>query len=129
MPQDPEDLLADWQWRVQRQTEATHDLSRRMQQVSGSAESRDGDVVVTVDHAGGLSSLTLTDEAMRLAPQELAQLIMATSRRAQARLSEEMGELVKGMFGSDSDTTSFITGTYADQFPAQPSDPREERDW
>ncbi|GGN97025.1 hypothetical protein GCM10010112_88860 [Actinoplanes lobatus] len=127
MPQDPEDLLADWQWRVQRQTETTHELSRRMQQVSASAESRDGGVAVTVDHAGGLSGLTLTDDAMRLAPDELARLIMATARRAQARLSDEMAELVKGIFGSDSATTSFIAGTYADQFPAQPSDHHEER--
>ncbi|GGN17712.1 broad specificity phosphatase PhoE [Actinoplanes campanulatus] len=127
MPQDPEELLADWQWRVQRQTETTQELSRRMQQVTASAESRDGDVAVTVDHAGGLSGLTLTDEAMRLAPDDLARLIMATSRRAQSRLSDEMADLVKGMFGADSATTSFVAGTYADRFPAQPSDGHEGR--
>ncbi|GAA4957279.1 YbaB/EbfC family nucleoid-associated protein [Actinoplanes utahensis] len=127
MPQDPDDLLIDWQQRVGQQTEASRELSHRMQQVNGSAESPDGDVVVTVDHAGGLSSLTLADEAMRLYPEELAELIMATNRRAQSRLSEEMGELVKGMFGSDSATTSFIAGTYAEQFPASEDDEREGR--
>ncbi|MDI6100954.1 hypothetical protein QLQ12_20275, partial [Actinoplanes sp. NEAU-A12] len=65
MPQDPEDLLADWQWRVQQQTETTLELTRRMKQIDATAESPDGDVTVTVDHAGGLNALTLTDDAMR----------------------------------------------------------------
>jgi hypothetical protein len=40
MPQDPQDLLADWQWRVQQQTEATLDLSRRMEQVTATGPRR-----------------------------------------------------------------------------------------
>lgn len=127
MPQDPEDLLADWRWRIQQQTESTLELSSRMRQVDATAASPGGDVTVTVDHSGGLSALTLTDEAMRLYPDELAQLIMDTARRAQSRLAENMAELVAGIYGSDSATTSFIADTYAEQFPASSPDDRRER--
>lgn len=127
MPQDPEDLLADWRRRIQRQTESTLELSRRMRQVDATAQSPHGDVTVTVDHAGGLSDLTLTDEAMRLAPDELAHLILATARQAQTHLAEDMTELVRSVYGADSATTSFIADTYAEQFPAPPPDDRRER--
>jgi broad specificity phosphatase PhoE len=127
MPQDPEDLLADWQWRVQRQTEATLDLSRRMEQVTATAESTDRDVTVTVDHAGGLTALTLTDGAMRLYPDELANLILTTTRRAQSRLAENMSDLVQSIYGWDSATTAFIADTYTKQFPGQTDNDQEGR--
>lgn len=128
MPQDPEDLLADWQWRVQQQTEAALDLSRRMEQVTATAESAHRDVTVTVDHAGGLTALTLTDEATRLHPDDLANLILATTRQAQSRLAETMSDLVRGIYGWDSATTAFIADTYTSQFPARRDDDHEGRD-
>ncbi|MFC4065242.1 hypothetical protein [Actinoplanes subglobosus] len=63
MPQNPDDLLADWNRRVRQQTETTLELSRRMEQVDASAQSADRDVTVTVDHSGGLTALALTHEA------------------------------------------------------------------
>ncbi|MDI6103477.1 YbaB/EbfC family nucleoid-associated protein, partial [Actinoplanes sp. NEAU-A12] len=105
------------------------ELTRRMKQIDATAESPDGDVTVTVDHAGGLNALTLTDDAMRRAPEDLAHLILATTRQAQSRLAEDMSELVRGIYGADSATTSFVADAYAKQFPAPPADDRRERGW
>lgn len=124
MPLDPEDLLGDWERRVEQQTALTTELSTRLQEIRASAESPDGDAVVTVDQSGGLAELRLSERAMRLSPTELAQVILATSRLAQARLAQQVADLVGGLYGPDSDTAAFIGGTYASQFP-EPDDDEE----
>ncbi|SFF31237.1 YbaB/EbfC DNA-binding family protein [Actinoplanes philippinensis] len=128
MPQDPEDLLADWQWRVQQRTEATLELSRRMERVDATARSADRDVTVTVDHSGGMTALALTEEALRRPPGELADLILATTRQAQSRLAENMSDLVQNLYGWDSPTTAFIADAYTKQFSTRPDDDRQGRD-
>lgn len=117
MPLDPEDLLVGWQQRAGREAEASLELSKLMQTVTATAESTGGEAVVTVDHSGGLSDLTLNEHAMRLSPSELSKIILMASRRAQARMAEEMSALVKGLYGSDSATTAFVAGSYCKQFP------------
>jgi hypothetical protein len=104
----------------------TTELSERLQQATASAESRGGEAVVTVDHSGGLADLRLSDRAMCMTPRELAEIILATSRRAQAQLAQQVTDLVNGLYGSGSDTAAFIGGTYTAQFP-EPGDHDEER--
>jgi hypothetical protein len=104
----------------------TTELSERLQQATASAESRGGEAVVTVDHSGGLADLRLSDRAMRMTPRELAEIILATSRRAQAQLAQQVTDLVNGLYGSGSDTAAFIGRTYTAQFP-EPGDHDEER--
>jgi hypothetical protein len=58
---------------------------------------------------------------MRLSPTELGEVILATSRRAQAKLAQEVTDMVSGLYGSDSDTAAFIGGVYSEQFP-EPDD-------
>lgn len=122
MPQDPEDWIADWQQAAEHQAQVSLELSQRMREVSATAQSAGGEAVVVVDHSGGMTGLTLSGQAMRLSADELAETILATSRRAQAKLAERMAELVTGIYGSDSATATFISGTYAEQFPTPPDD-------
>ena len=117
MPLSPDDILEDWQASAQRMAEAGMELAERLRQVSAAAESTDGDVRVSVDHAGGLSGLTLADRAMRLEPEELSRLIVATSQLAQTRLAQNVADLVRRMHGADSPTTDFVAGAYAEAFP------------
>lgn len=124
---DPEDAIEDWAVRAERQTAVTAELSDRLQQARGSAESPGGEVVVTVDQSGGLADLQLTDQAMRLSTRELGELILATSRRAQANLAKEVSAIVDGLYGAGSTTAGFIGGTYSAQFP-EPDDQDEEGD-
>ena len=124
---DPEDAIEDWAVRAERQAALTAELGERLQQQRASAESTGGEVDLTVDHSGGLAGLRLTDRAMRLAPDALAEMILATSRRAQAKLAERVSEMVGSIYGAGSETASWIGGAYAEQFPEPDEDDDEER--
>jgi hypothetical protein len=120
-------LVAGWEQRVEEQAALSAELSRRMQQASATVDSDDGAAAVTVDYSGGLADLRLTERAMRLSPGELAEVILATSRRAQAKMAQEMTAVVQGMYGSGSQTASFIAGAYAEQFPEPPDEQERGR--
>ena len=124
---DPEDAIADWAARAEHHSALTAELGERLQRARASAGSPDGAIRVTVDNSGGLAELHLTEQAMRLSPAGLSEAIMATSRRAQAQLAKDVSALVSGLYGAGSQTTSFVAGTYATQFP-EPDDHDEERD-
>jgi YbaB/EbfC DNA-binding family protein len=124
---DPEDAIADWAARGESQSALTAELGERLQRARASAESRDGEVVVTVDQSGGLADLRLSELAMRLSPSDLGEIILATSRRAQAKLAQQVADVVSSLYGAGSETAAFIGKTYSEQFP-EPDDEDEERD-
>jgi hypothetical protein len=126
VPQDPEEILHDWQRRVEQQTTLTSELSRRLEENSASAESRDGEATVTVNSSGGMTGLRISERGMRLPATELASIILDTNRRAQARMARQMVEVVTRLYGAGSETASFIGGVYTGQFPQPPDG--EERD-
>ncbi|GIG89284.1 YbaB/EbfC family nucleoid-associated protein [Plantactinospora endophytica] len=126
MPGDPEGMLIDWQRRVEQQTALTTELSQRMEQNRATVESRGGEAVVTVDSSGGMAELRLDERAMRLSADELAAIILDTSRRAQAKMAQQMVDVVSSLYGASSETASFIGNAYTKQFPEPPED--EERD-
>ena len=101
---------------------ATSNLDKKS---SGLPAGRDNSA--TVDHSGGLADLRLSDRAMRLSATELAAIILHTSRQAQAAMPKQMGDMVRGLYGSDSDTAAFIANTYAEQFPEPPDEERDPR--
>ncbi|MEU4424628.1 YbaB/EbfC family nucleoid-associated protein [Actinoplanes sp. NPDC024001] len=127
MSPDPENLLGDWERRVREQTELTTELSRRMQEAEASETSPDGEVHLTVDHTGSLSGLQLTDRAMHLPADDLAHLILNSSRRAQARMAQQMAEVARTLYGSGSPTTALIADAYRSQFPAAAGEEGERR--
>lgn len=127
MPIDPEDLLVDWERRVQQQATLTSELSRRMEQNRASAESPGGETTVTVDSSGGMIALHLTEQAMRLPADELAAMILDTSQRAQATMARQMASLVSDLYGAGSETAAFIGGAYTSQFPEPPEDEEGDR--
>lgn len=127
MPLNPEDLIADWERRAEQQVMLSTELSQRMQATSATAESPGGEAVVTVDHSGGMAKLQLADRAMRLSAVELAEVILATSRSAQAKMAQQMVEVVNGTYGPGSETASFIAGAYTTQFPEPLDDEQRGR--
>ncbi|MGI5213082.1 YbaB/EbfC family nucleoid-associated protein [Plantactinospora sp. CA-290183] len=127
MPQDPEDFLVDWERRVEQQTMLTAELSERMEQNQASVESRGGEAVVTVDSSGGMIALRLSERAMRLSARELAETVLDTNKRAQAKMAQQMADLVGSLYGPGSETASFISGVYTRQFPEPPEDEEDDR--
>ncbi len=123
-----EDLLRAFEERVQQQAEHASQLSEQMKARSVTVESPGGEVRVTVDTTGGLSGLEFGSAAERLRLEGLAQLVLQTSRQAQAKLAESMSELVGQMYGPSSPTARFVSDAYAERFPtAEPDEDGERR--
>jgi DNA-binding protein YbaB len=122
MPIDADEWLRDWEQRIDDHSRKVQQLSDDIQAATVTCESRGGEVVVTVDSSGGLADLRLTDRAARLSLEDLANLIMGTSRRAQAQMAKRMHDMATGVLGADSETAGFISSVYAEKFPEQPED-------
>ncbi len=111
-----EDMLRSFELRVQEQTRHAQELSARIRGAAVTVESPGGEVRVTVDSAGGLSGLQFGSAAQRVPLERLAELVLAASRQAQAKLSGVMGDLVAQVYGRDSQTAQFVAGAYAQRF-------------
>jgi hypothetical protein len=117
-------VLRDIERRIEQQLAQAEQFRSRVEATTVTVESPGGEAIVTVNSSGGLEGLELTDEAMRLPRDELAQVILMTSRQAQVRLAERMAELAAGIYGAGSETADFISSAYAEQLPS----PAEEVD-
>lgn len=127
MTPDPEGSMGSFEARVAEQTRRALDLSVRLEAADVTVSSPGGELTVRVDSAGGLADLVFHPEADSLPRDELARLVLATSRRAQARLASQVSELVAGVYGSDSGTAAFVSDAYASRYP-QPPDGGDEED-
>jgi hypothetical protein len=74
------------------QLSAHEELRARVERLTVTARSPDGDVVITVKPPGVLAGLTLSEAALRRGATDLAQLIVATAGRGQARLARRLSE-------------------------------------
>jgi hypothetical protein len=127
MSQSPEDLLRSFELQAMEHAERAQLLSRRLEANSVTVESPGHEVRVTVDSTGGLSALDFGSAAEELPLDRLAELVLQTSRQAQARLAESIGELVSELYGQDSQTASFVARTYAERFPAPEPEDGDQR--
>lgn len=117
MPIDPDDLIDSFQARVDEQTQQALRLSAELERAEVTARSSGGEVTVRVNSAGGLSDLRFHRESEALSRDELAMVVLATSRRAQARLADQVGALVAGLYGAGSGTAALVTEAYTSRYP------------
>lgn len=69
-------------------------MRERAGQVSVSASSPDDMVTATVDSAGNVTGLRITDEARNLSGERIAAAVLDTIRRAQAMLPQRLAEVM-----------------------------------
>jgi len=125
MPQDidaAEEWLDSWASGVNAQAERAVTLSRRVARLTGSAESRDGSIRVTVGSAGQVESLDLDDRVQQLRGAELSRQILAVMRRAQADLSGQVAAQVRETVGTDTETGRAVIHSFEARFPAPEAD-------
>ncbi|GAA4225181.1 hypothetical protein GCM10022254_06570 [Actinomadura meridiana] len=95
LPESPEDALerlaTDAQQRIREYQQLRDDLS----EMTGTAQSDDHSVTVTVAPGGSVTDITLTDRALRHGPQRLSGLLMATIAQASADVAQRMAERVQ----------------------------------
>ncbi|EFL11055.1 predicted protein [Streptomyces sp. AA4] len=99
-------------------------------QVSVTETGKDGLVTVTVDSAGNVTDLRITDQVRELSGAQVAAAVLTTLRRAQARLPDRLGEVMAETIGDDRQTVDTIVGNYRAKFPEpepEEPDPGEDR--
>jgi hypothetical protein len=127
---DAEGMLRQFEAGIDEQLAQADRLRSAMESVQATNEVRDGAIAVTVDSSGGLAGLRLSAAALKLAPDELADEILACAKGAQASLVAKMSQAVSGVLGADSETAGFVTQAYAANFGTEdePDDPDRYRD-
>ena len=102
-------------------------MQARAAEVSVTESSQDGLVTVTVDSAGNVTDLRITDKVKEMSGERVAAAVLLTLRRAQARLPEKLAEVMAETIGDDQQTVDTIVGNYRAKFPEpEPEDEPEE---
>ncbi|OKL51903.1 YbaB/EbfC family nucleoid-associated protein [Buchananella hordeovulneris] len=127
--------IAAWAEQAQEKARRDQELAARIQTLSAQVSSPCGQVHVTTNANGIPTNLQLEDEALRLAPAELAALILRTIQQAGVQVGQRVKELVTEAWGEehpDARRTSaavdaFLAGPTPQPEPTKPSGPR--RPW
>ena len=87
---DPQQWLAQYDRRLAEIAARAEEVGTRVRQAGGTAASPRGEVTVRVGASGVLEDLTLTPEARTLESDELARLILDTTRKARHAVSAQI---------------------------------------
>ena len=119
-----EEWLDSWVAQANAQAERSVELSRRVAALTGTAESRDGAIRVTVGSAGQVEKLELDDSISGRRGRDLAEEIMSVMRSAQAALSARVTDEVRATVGEDTETGRAVINSFDTRF-APPRDEEE----
>jgi hypothetical protein len=125
MPNDidaAEEWLDHWTAGVSAQAERAAVLSRRVAALTGSAQSTDGSIRVTVGSSGQVESLDLDDRVRQLRGAELSRRILSVMRKAQASLAGQVATEVQATVGADTETGRAVIHSFESRFPGPGSD-------
>jgi hypothetical protein len=96
---DPQQWLAQYDKRLNEIAARAGKVGARLRQVDGTATSPRGEVEVRVSASGTLEDLTLTPSARTLESDELARLILDTTRQARHTVSAQIASLSAAYLG------------------------------
>lgn len=97
---EPEQWLAQYNKRLADIATRANEAGARLRQVGETATSLRGEVTVTVGAGGALEGLTLTPAVRTLESDELARLILDTTRRARRAVGARMAGITTECFGA-----------------------------
>jgi DNA-binding protein YbaB len=116
-----EQLFQDYQ----RQRSRMADLAKQMQEISGTATSPRRELTVTVQHNGGLTDIKFTGSAYRrMAPNELADLIMSTVADAKEKAADAAAEVLAPMLPPSMNARDIVSGKLGMEAFAPAAGPR-----
>lgn len=100
-------------------------MRTQAEQVSVTETSADGHVTVTVNSGGVPTDLRISEQAASMTCAQIAAAVMATMRKAQARLADRVGEVMQATMGDDKETVDRVLAVYHDRFPEpEPDEPQ-----
>lgn len=101
-PDASRDYLRSWKEKVDRTAAQAAAMSRQMERLRVTARDDNGLAEVTVDSAGVLVGLELTDRIRRFEPEVVARAVMTAVREARARAADRAHEIAAETMGPDS---------------------------
>lgn len=117
--------LDRWVAQAQAKAQRYQAMQAAVGQVSVTESSKDGLVTVTVDSAGNVTDLRITDRVKEMSGSQVSSAVLSTLRRAQSRLPERLGEVMAATIGDDQQTMDTIVGNYRSKFPEpEPDEPK-----
>jgi DNA-binding protein YbaB len=96
---DPEKWFAQYDEKLKAAAASANKAEQALKEVGGSATSQDGDVTVRVTANGGLSDLVLRPGVSDLEPEQLAKVILETSRKAQRDAGQQVVDVMTKFVG------------------------------
>jgi DNA-binding protein YbaB len=96
---DPQEWLQQYDEKLQAAAARAEQADKALREVAGSASSPDGSVTVRVSASGATTGLSLRPAARDLEPDELARVIMETTRKAQRDVGAQVVEAMHGLLG------------------------------
>jgi DNA-binding protein YbaB len=125
---DASDRLDRWVADAKAKAERYQAMQAQAGQVSVTESSKDGMVTVTVDSAGNLTDLRITDRVRDLGGAQVAAAVLSTLRKAQSRLPDRLAEVMAATIGDDQRTVDTIVENYRAKFPEpEPDEPAAGR--
>ncbi|MEU5849258.1 YbaB/EbfC family nucleoid-associated protein [Saccharopolyspora shandongensis] len=101
-PDGARERLAAWKGRIDKLAADTQTMSDRLQEVRVTASDPNGLAEVTIDSTGALVGLQLTSRIQRMAPDAVAQAIMATLGDAKNKLADQSQAIIADTVGTES---------------------------
>jgi DNA-binding protein YbaB len=113
---------------VRRTVERLGELRTRAETVSVTESSADGGITVTVNSGGVLTGLRITDQVTEVAGAQIAEQVLATMRRAQARIAGRMDEVLGEAAADDPELRQRVLAVYHDRFPEPDPEPTPDEE-
>lgn len=121
--------LEKWASGLEQRAQRYQDLQRQLDATSATESSPDGAIKVTVDSNGVPTELVLTERTRGMDPAQVSAQIMTCMKRAQARLRQQVQDLVRATVPAEDEPARNLVAQYEQRFPEVPENggpPRRE---
>jgi DNA-binding protein YbaB len=114
---DADRMVDDWERNATEKAARFQEMASQVEQVSITESVADGAVRVTVGHNGLPTDIAMTEQVLRMTPDEIAANVMAGIRKAQSRYPERLGEILADTVGTEDPAAAHILLTAEQNFP------------
>jgi hypothetical protein len=121
-PEDAQRWLDDWESSAPTKLAQARQLAEQVAQLSLTAANQDGSVEVTVDSAGVMTGLRLSEATRKRPADDVSQEILTVMRRAQAKLAARVSDIAAATVGADSESGRALISTFERRYPAVAAD-------
>lgn len=114
---DANRMVDDWERNATEKAARFQEMARQVEQVSITESVAGGAVRVTVGNNGLPTDIAMTEQVLRMAPEEIAANVMAGIRKAQSRYPERLAEILAETVGTEDPAAQHIMVTAERNFP------------